>query len=162
MILPIVAYGASVLTKKGVEIQKGHSNFEELVENMFETMYAAKGVGLAAPQIDESLQLFIVDSEAFIHSEYDDEEDMEEAAEEPIKRVFINPEITKLSEETSTYNEGCLSIPDIRNDITRPENIEIRYLDEKFEEQTESFFGINARIVQHEFDRGPRTDLSLD
>ncbi len=154
MIWPIVAYGDPVLKKAGTDIDGDYEGLDELVANMFETMYAAKGVGLAAPQVALSIRLFVVDSEAFIESEYDEEDypDRDEVPEEPIKRVFINPQLVDPTPETSVFNEGCLSIPEIREQVVRPQGISIKYLDQKFKPQKETFIGINARIVQHEFD----------
>ena len=150
MILPIIAYGAPILKRKGAKLDKSFPKLEQIIENMYKTMYQARGVGLAAPQIDLSIRLFIVDSKDFIKSEYEGEENKN--PEKPIKEVFINPEITKHSKETIVFNEGCLSIPTIREDIVRPEKIKIKFWDENFKKKTMQLEGINARVVLHEFD----------
>lgn len=143
MILPIVAYGTPVLKQVGKPIDEDYPKLEELIENMFETMYEANGVGLAAPQIGKSIRLFIVDGSPF----EEDEPDMKD-----FQKVFINPEI--LSEEGVEwdFNEGCLSIPNIREDVSRKPKIRIRYQDEDFETVEEEYEGVKARIIQHEYD----------
>lgn len=143
MILPIYAYGFPVLKKKATLIDKDHEGLTELIENMWETMYNAKGIGLAAPQIGKSIRIFLVDT---VQLE-DDEKDLK-----GIKKILINPEIISEEGEPQSYEEGCLSIPDIRGDVTRNPNIKIKYYDENFEEFTESYSGINARVIQHEYD----------
>ena len=141
MILPIVAYGDPVLRKEGQDLDKGQEDLAELIENMYATMYNAHGVGLAAPQIGLSYRLFVVDGEPF------DPETLT-----GFKKTFINAEIIEESEEEWSFNEGCLSIPEVRAEILRPEWIKIRYLDENFEEHVEEFDGLKARIIQHEYD----------
>lgn len=158
MILPIVVYGDPVLRKVGVDIDKKEEGLDQLIADMFETMYKAKGVGLAAPQIGKAVRLFIVDTHPFAEVDEDDEEDDEEfTAEErkeleAFKRVFINARM--LSEEGTEwkFSEGCLSIPKIREDVLRKPEIEIEYYDEKFVKHTEKFKGIIARVIQHEYD----------
>ena len=151
MILPIVAYGAPVLRKVCKEITSDFPDLTKLLEDMWETMYASNGVGLTAPQINRDIRLFIVDSSQIFRNQ--DEEDIGKYADEPgIKQVFINAHLKQLDGDDWTYNEGCLSIPKIREDITRPEEIVIEYLDETFQPQTEKFVGITARIIQHEYD----------
>lgn len=143
MILPIYAYGQAVLKKKAGPITPDHVGLSELIGNMWETMYAANGVGLAAPQIGLPLRLFVVDSVQM----------MEEGEEDQgIKRVFINAEVLEENGDSWTYEEGCLSIPDISGDVERPKEVTIRYQDENFEEHTETLTGLNARVVQHEYD----------
>lgn len=143
MILPIHAYGLPVLKKKAKAIDGKSPEMEELIANMWETMYNAKGVGLAAPQIGKSLRLFLVDTVQV----------MEEGKEkEGIKKAFINPEIVEESGEEWSYEEGCLSIPGIRGDVRRQAIIRIKYLDENFEQHEETYDGINARVIQHEYD----------
>lgn len=144
MILPIVAYGSPVLKKKAEDITPDYPELKQLIANMFETMYYAHGVGLAAPQIGLSIRMFIVDSGPM------DEDD--EDAFTPIKKVFINPTIIEESGKKWFFNEGCLSIPDIREDVERQEKIVIEYYDENFEKHTETYDGIPARIIQHEYD----------
>jgi peptide deformylase len=149
MILPIVAYGTPVLKKKGKDITPKYPAFEQLLENMWETMYEANGVGLAAPQVGIAIRLFIVDASHFA----DDEELTEEEQKQltGFKKVFINPQIEESGEEWA-FNEGCLSIPDVREDVYRQEEIQIRYWDENFKEHTEQYTGLVARVIQHEFD----------
>ena len=149
MILPIVAYGTPVLKKKGKDITPEYPAFEQLLENMWETMYEANGVGLAAPQVGIAIRLFIVDASTFA----DDDELTEEEQKQLIgfKKVFINPQIEESGEEWA-FNEGCLSIPDIREDVYRQEEIQIRYWDENFKEHTEQYTGLAARVIQHEYD----------
>jgi peptide deformylase len=151
MILSIVAYGAPVLRKKAEPITKDYPELETLLANMWETMYSSNGVGLAAPQINKNCRIFLVDStQIFENLEY---EEKGKYADEPgIKAVFINPIIEKLEGEEWLYNEGCLSIPKIREDISRPESVTLRYVDEKFVEHVKTFVGITARVIQHEYD----------
>ncbi len=147
MILPIVAYGDPVLRKKGEDIDADYPNLQGLIEDMFETMYKAMGVGLAAPQIGKSIRLFVVDASGFVDEDEEDEEQLTD-----FKRVFINPRITEETGEEWAFNEGCLSIPDVREDVNRPEEITITYFDRDFKEQTEIFTGLKARVIQHEYD----------
>ena len=150
MILPIVAYGDPVLRKLGKSIDKDYPALESLLENMFETMYGAKGIGLAAPQIGLPIRIFIVDATPF----KDDEElELEERNFlSTFKQVFINAQIIDETGDEWVFNEGCLSIPDVREDVFRNETVKIEYLDEKFEKYTKEFSGIAARIIQHEYD----------
>ena len=143
MILPIYIYGQRVLKKVAKSIEKSHDGLDDLVKNMWETMYNAKGVGLAAPQVGRSIRLFIVDTTQLGE---------EEKEFKGIKAVFINAERIDETGEEWEYEEGCLSIPDIRGDVKRPEILHLRYLDENFNEKEESFEGINARVIQHEYD----------
>jgi len=143
MILPIIAYGNKVLNDKTIEIKKDYSGLNDLISSMFETMYNAQGVGLAAPQIGKSLRLFIVDASPFKD---------EDKSANGFKKVFINPQIIKEIGDEELFNEGCLSIPEIREDISRKPHITISYFDEKFNNVIESFSGIKARIIQHEYD----------
>ena len=150
MILPIIAYGDPVLRKLGKSIDKNYPALESLLENMFETMYGAKGIGLAAPQIGLPIRIFIVDATPF----KDDEElELEERNFlSTFKQVFINAQIIDETGDEWVFNEGCLSIPDVREDVFRNETVKIEYLDEKFEKHTKEFSGIAARIIQHEYD----------
>ncbi|GIV41321.1 MAG: peptide deformylase [Vicingaceae bacterium] len=146
MIYPIVAYGDPVLRKKAKEIDLSSVNVEELtklIDDMFETMYKASGVGLAAPQIGKSIRLFIVDASPFA----DDDPQLQN-----FKKVFINPEITEKYGGEWKFNEGCLSIPGIREDVNRPTHIKIRYFDESLNQKEEVFDGLASRIIQHEYD----------
>lgn len=147
MILPIVAYGDPVLKKMAVEIAADYPGLNALIENMYESMYAAHGVGLAAPQIGKSIRLFIVDASGFVQ-----EDDEEYEALKDFKRTFINPIIVDEEGEEWAFEEGCLSIPDIREDVFRQPDVTLRYLDENFVEHTEKFTGIAARVIQHEYD----------
>lgn len=146
MILPIIAYGNPVLRRQADEIKPDYAGLEKLISDMWDTMYNAHGVGLAAPQIGLSIRLFIVDS---LQLEEDEER---ETTQSGIKKVFINAQILNEAGEPWNYEEGCLSIPDIRAEVSRPDEIRIRYLDEKFSEHTEVFDGLNGRIIQHEYD----------
>ncbi|MBQ4820237.1 peptide deformylase [Aquimarina sp. MMG016] len=150
MILPIVAYGDPVLKKKAKDITKDYPKFSELLENMFETMYNAQGVGLAAPQIGLPIRVFIVDTEPFAD---DDELTEEESSQlKDFRKVFINATILEETGDEWAFTEGCLSIPDIREDVFRNETIKIKYLDENFVEHTETYDGLAARVIQHEYD----------
>lgn len=150
MILPIVAYGDPVLRKKATDITKDYPKLKELVDNMFETMYNAYGVGLAAPQIGLPVRMFLVDTTPFAEDE--DLPKEEQAALKGFKKVFINAKITKEEGEEWVFNEGCLSIPDVREDVSRKPKITIEYLDENFKPHTETFDGLIARVIQHEYD----------
>jgi peptide deformylase len=150
LILPIVAYGHPVLKKKAKDIDLDKVELESLIENMFETMYEASGVGLAAPQIGKSIRLFIVDASPFAEDEGIEEEERLVLAD--FKRVFINPEIIKSSGDEWDFEEGCLSIPDIREKVWRESDVVIRYKDEHMQEKEEHLKGIAARVVQHEYD----------
>lgn len=150
MILPIVAYGDPVLKKKAKNIEKDYPKLSDLLENMFETMYNAHGVGLAAPQIGLSVRIFIVDAEPFA----EDEELSEEQSEKLkcFKKVFVNPVILEETGDEWAFSEGCLSIPDVREDVFRNEKIKIKYFDEDFNEHVEEYDGLAARVIQHEYD----------
>ena len=150
MILPIIAYGDPILKKKAVDVEKHHLKLKELISDMWETMYAAYGVGLAAPQIGESLRLFIVDGSPFTQDKSLDHVEQRELR--VFKKVFINPQIISYSGLEESFNEGCLSIPDVREDVSRLSTIEIVYYNEQFEKVEEEISGLAARIVQHEFD----------
>jgi len=163
MILPVVAYGDPVLRKVGKEISPEYAGLKELIDDMFETMYAAPGVGLAAPQIGRDIRLFVVDSIYVLKKEEpteeheapadkDDEEDDEFEGEEGIKKAFINAKMLKEYGKKWNYNEGCLSIPGIREEVERFDSIVIEYLDENFEKHTEEYNGFTARVIQHEYD----------
>jgi peptide deformylase len=146
MILPIIAYGDPILRKVGTPLSQDDSNLHTLIADMFETMYHAKGVGLAAPQVGKSVRLFIVDASPFD----DDEEDMPE--HKNFKKVFINAEILEETGKEWPFSEGCLSIPEIRENVDRKPDITIRYYDENFVLHEEKYSGIIARIIQHEYD----------
>lgn len=150
MILPIVAYGDPVLRKKATVISEDFPKLDALIENMFDTMYGARGIGLAAPQIGLSIRLFIVDATPFEEDEDFTEEEREVCAN--FKKVFINAKIVEEEGDEWVFNEGCLSIPNINEDIFRKPTITITYHDENFDEKTETYGGIVARIIQHEYD----------
>ena len=153
MILPIVAYGHPVLRKVAEDITPDYPGLNKLIEDMWETMYGSNGVGLAAPQINRPIRLFVVDS-AQIFANMDDEEKKEEAYPDApgIKQVFINAHIVEEAGYDWAYNEGCLSIPKIREDIYRAEEVTLEYMDENFVKHTKTFDGITGRIVLHEYD----------
>lgn len=150
MILPIVAYGAPVLKKEAVEISDEYPNLDQLIENMWETMYASNGVGLAAPQIGLSIRLFVIDAAPF--SEDEELDEAEVTLLKTFKIAFINPTILEEDGPLWEFNEGCLSIPDVREDVSRHERIRIHYWDEQFKEQELVLTGLAARVVQHEYD----------
>jgi peptide deformylase len=151
MILPIVAYGHPVLRQVAADITAQYPQLDKLIEDMWETMYASSGVGLAAPQINRSIRLFVVDSTQIFENQ--DEEDKGKYPDEPgIKRVFINARIKELSGDSWAYNEGCLSIPRVREDVLRNEAVRIAYLDESLQPKDEIFHGITARVILHEYD----------
>lgn len=150
MILPIVAYGSPVLRTRTENITKDYPGLERLIEDMWETMYSSNGVGLAAPQINKAIRMFIVDSSQLFEAGSSNNNEYDDAP--GIKEVFINPQIIELEGKEWDYEEGCLSIPKIREDVRRPEIVTIQYLNSNFEEKTETFTGISARIIQHEYD----------
>lgn len=150
MILPIVAYGNPVLKRVADEITSDYPDLSELIENMWETMYAAHGVGLAAPQIGLSIRLFVIDASLFVDEEEMDQEEIDTL--KGLKKVFINPIIEEEQGELWSFNEGCLSIPDVREDVSRKEEIVVSYVDENFTPQQLKLNGLAARVVQHEYD----------
>ncbi|MDD7913054.1 peptide deformylase [Polaribacter ponticola] len=150
MILPIVAYGDPVLRKVGIEIDKDYPNLKELIANMKATMYNASGVGLAAPQIGKAIRLFIIDASPF--AEDDDLDEKEREVLKTFNKVFINPQIIKEEGEEWVFNEGCLSIPDVRQDVSRQPKVTLEYQDEDFNTHTEVLEGLAARVFQHEYD----------
>jgi len=151
MILPIVAYGSNILRKVAKDITPDYPNLQNLIADMWETMYYSNGVGLAAPQINKDVRLFVIDSAQIF--EHQEEEDKGKYPDEPgVKKVFINAHVKNLDGEEWSYNEGCLSIPKIREDINRPGTITLEYVDENFVPHIETFIGLTARIIQHEYD----------
>lgn len=150
MILPITAYGDPVLRKVSKEISSDYPDLDGLIENMYETMYNAYGVGLAAPQVGLSIRLFVIDASPFAEDEDLTEQEQEFLA--GLKKVFINPKIIEQTGEPWSFSEGCLSIPDIREDISRNERIKIEYLDQQFNKVVEEYDGLAARVIQHEYD----------
>lgn len=150
MILPVVAYGDPVLKKRAKDITPEYPNLKELIENMYETMYGASGVGLAAPQIGLAVRLFLVDTSPFSDDESYTEEEREKLA--TFKKTFINAEILAEEGEEWPFSEGCLSIPGINEDVFRKPAVTIKYQDEDFKEHTETYEGLIARVIQHEYD----------
>ena len=151
MVLPIVAYGNPVLRKVGRNITPDYPELNKLIADMWETLYNSRGVGLAAPQVNRDIRLFLMDSLQIIENfEEDEKEDFPEDA--GYKGVFINAKINELAGEEWAYNEGCLSIPKIREDILRKESVTLTFLDENFIEHTKTFNGVTARVILHEYD----------
>lgn len=150
MILPIIAYGDPVLRVKAKDIDENYPKLDMLLENMFETMYNAYGVGLAAPQIGLPIRLFLIDTSPF--SEDDELTPEEQKQLKDFKGVFINAKIIEEKGEEWAFNEGCLSIPNVREDVFRKSNVTIQYQDENFETHTKTFDGLLARVIQHEYD----------
>ncbi len=151
MILPIVAYGSPILRKVCADITPEYSGLEKLIADMTETMYNSNGVGLAAPQINKEIRLFVLDSEQIFANQEDDERGT--YADEPgVKGVFINAHIVQLEGDEWAYNEGCLSIPKIREDVVRQESVTLDFVDENFKPHRKTFNGLTARIILHEYD----------
>ncbi|MEZ4841178.1 MAG: peptide deformylase [Flavobacteriaceae bacterium] len=150
MVLPIIAYGDPVLRKVADDIDKDYPNLSQLIEDMKETMINARGVGLAAPQIGKSIRLFIVDTTPF--SDNDDLDDEERKFLSTYKKVFINAKILNEEGNEWMFNEGCLSIPNINEDVARKDTLTIEYVDENFNKHTETLSGLAARVIQHEYD----------
>lgn len=151
MILPIVAYGHPVLRKVARDILPDHPGLDKLIEDMWETMYASNGVGLAAPQVNKDIRLFVVDTVQMFNN-MNDEEKAEFPDTPGVKAVFINAHIVELEGEEWPYNEGCLSIPKIREDIYRQEKVTMQFRDQQFNSHIISFTGLSARVIQHEYD----------
>ena len=150
MILPILAYGTSVLKKTAKEITSDFPNLSQLIENMWETMYASNGVGLAAPQIGLSIRVFIIDASPFVDEKLMDEKEVKILSD--FKKTFINPKIISEDGNLWDFNEGCLSIPEVREDVLRKEEIFITFFNENFEREQLKLNGLAARVVQHEYD----------
>ncbi len=151
MILPVVAYGSPILRKVAKDIDASYDGLQQLVEDMWETMYKSNGVGLAAPQINKDIRMFVIDSEQIFENQEEDEK--REFPDAPgYKGVFINAHIVSLDGEKWSYNEGCLSIPKIREDVLRHESVTIDYVDENFNPFRKTFNGITARVILHEYD----------
>lgn len=150
MILPIIGYGDPVLRKLGEEVPTDYPDLKQVVADMYDTMYNAYGVGLAAPQIGLSLRLFVIDTSPFADDEDLDAEEQEQLKN--FKMTFINPKMLKEEGEEWGFNEGCLSIPEVREDVYRNEKITIEFFDEDFNKRTEVYDGLIARVIQHEYD----------
>lgn len=151
MILPIVAYGTEVLRKICKNITPDYVNLSKLIDDMWETMYSSNGVGLAAPQINKDIRLFTVDTIQMFEN-MEEKERVEYPDNPGIKQVFINAHVEELLGDDWAYNEGCLSIPKIREDIYRAEEVNIRFMDENFVEHVKTFNGLTARVILHEYD----------
>ena len=151
MILPIVAYGHPVLRKVATDIAADYPQLEKFIAAMWETMYASNGVGLAAPQVNKDIRLFVVDTVQMFDN-MDEKEKKEYPGDEGLKAVFINAHIVELDGDEWPYNEGCLSIPKIREDIYRQESVTMKFMDEHFQAHTKIFTGISARVILHEYD----------
>lgn len=153
MILPIVAYGHPILRKVAEDITPDYPGLDKLIEDMWETMYGSNGVGLAAPQINRPIRLFVVDSaQIFANMDEEDKEENDYPDAPGIKQVFINAHIVEEAGDDWAYNEGCLSIPKIREDIYRAEEVTLEYMDEKFQKHRKTFEGVTGRIILHEYD----------
>lgn len=151
MILPIIAYGHPTLRKVATDIKPDYPQLKKLIDDMWETMYASNGVGLAAPQVNRDIRLFIADTEQMFRS-MNEEEKADYPGDEGTKSVFINARIIELGGNEWPYNEGCLSIPKIREDIYREETVTLQFCNEEFEQQTKTFTGLSARVILHEYD----------
>lgn len=151
MILPIVAYGTPVLRKVASDISPEYPQLAKFIDDMWETMYASSGVGLAAPQVNKEIRVFVVDTEQMF-ANMDENEKNEYPGDDGVKAVFINAHIIELQGEEWSYNEGCLSIPKVREDIYRNETVTLNYLNEQFQPQSKTFTGLSARVILHEYD----------
>ncbi len=151
MILPIVAYGHPVLRKVATDITADYPQLEKFIAAMWETMYASNGVGLAAPQVNKDIRLFVVDTVQMFDN-MDEKEKKEYPGDEGLKAIFINAHVVELDGDEWPYNEGCLSIPKIREDIYRQESVTLKFMDENFQSHTKTFTGITARVILHEYD----------
>ncbi len=151
MILPIVAYGSPILRRVAKDIDADYPGLAKLIDDMWETMYFSSGVGLAAPQINKDIRIFVMDSLQIIEGLEPEEKD-DYPGDEGIKAVFINPYVVAFNGDEWPYNEGCLSIPKVREDVYRPYNVTMEWVDENFEPHRATFTGITARVIQHEYD----------
>ena len=149
MILPVIGYGNSILKRKSKEVPNSYPGLKELIRNMYDTMYNASGVGLAAPQIGKSIKIFIIDTSPFLNMDDNEIKDYEVSS---VKQTFINPTILDATGEFWSFEEGCLSIPHIREEVKRKSFIKIEYYDENFNYRKDDFSGIVARVIQHEYD----------
>ncbi len=151
MILPVVAYGHPILRKVAEDIAKDYPDLQKLIADMWETMYHTNGVGIAAPQVNRAIRLFVIDTEQIVEG-FDEEDKRDYPNEQPVKQVFINAHKIHETGEPWSYNEGCLSIPKVREDVKRAQTVKLRYLDEHFVEREETFSGITGRVILHEYD----------
>ncbi len=145
MVMPVYVYGMSVLRKVAREIPEDFEGLDQLIEDLFETMYASEGIGLAAPQVGKSLRIFVVDTSPMA-------DDDEKPELKDFKKAFINPVIIEEFDEPLTYEEGCLSLPQIREEVVRPSQVRIEYYDENWKLREEVYDGLRARVIQHEYD----------
>ena len=152
MILPIVSYGHEILKKKCMDIDQQYPALEKLIDDMWETMYPAHGCGLAAPQINHPVRIFIIDSTGFYKNMEQEDRDYFFDGDTGIKETFINAKITSFTEDVWTDDEGCLSLPTISEDIERPWGISISYMDRQFKKHKKNYYGLTARVIQHEYD----------
>ena len=151
MVLPVVAYGHSVLRKVCDDITPDYPELDKLINDMWETMYHTNGVGIAAPQVNKPVRIFVIDTIQVVEN-FDKEDKRLYPNEKPVKKVFINAHKIEESGSPWAYNEGCLSIPKIREDISRPAKVRLRYMDEQFQEHEEEFEGITGRVILHQYD----------
>lgn len=151
MILPVVAYGHPVLRKVCEDITPDYPDLQKLIADMWETMYHTNGVGIAAPQVNKPVRIFVIDTIQIVEG-FDEQDKREYPNEKPVKQVFINAHKIEESGKPWAYNEGCLSIPKVREDISRPAMVKLRYMDEQFQEHEGTFDGITARVILHEYD----------
>jgi len=151
MILPIVAYGNPVLRKMCEDIGPDYPELAKFIADMWDTMYHSNGVGIAAPQVNRAIRLFVIDTIQIVEG-FDDEDKRQYPNEKPVKRVFINAYKVEETGDEWSYNEGCLSIPKVREDVSRAQRVRLRYMDENFTEHEEEFYGITARVILHEYD----------
>lgn len=151
MILPVVAFGSPILRKVCDDLTPEYPDLKKLIADMWETLYNSNGVGIAAPQINKPVRLFMVDTLQIVE-DFDEEDKRKYPNEQPIKQIFINAQKIEDTGELWAYNEGCLSIPKVREDIQRPRQVKLRYMDENFVEHETTFHGITARVIQHEYD----------
>lgn len=157
MVLPIVVYGDPVLRKICTDITKDYEGLQDFIRDMFDTMYKANGVGIAAPQVGRAIRLFVIDASPFAETDEDEDEEPEYTAEQieemkGFKKVFINARMLEEEGEEWKFNEGCLSLPKIREDVMRKPHIKIEYYDENFKKHTDTYDGVIARVIQHEYD----------
>ena len=151
MILPVVAYGHPVLRKVCEDITSDYPELKKLIDDMWDTMYHTNGVGIAAPQVNKAIRVFVIDTIQIVEG-FDDQDKRDYPNEKPVKQVFINAHKVEETGKPWAYNEGCLSIPKVREDVSRAEKVKLRYMDEQFNEREAEFDGITARVILHEYD----------
>jgi peptide deformylase len=151
MVLPVVAYGHPVLRKVCEDVTPDYPELKKLIADMWETMYHTNGVGIAAPQVNKAVRIFVIDTEQIVEG-FDDQDKRDYPNEKPVKQAFINAHKIEETGKPWAYNEGCLSIPKVREDISRPAKVKLRYMDENFQEHEAEFDGITARVILHEYD----------